>query len=571
MSISRSGALAALLGVSILSMVACESDNVTSPHNNQPGTSGSEWVTRIARTEPDVDLYAVYWDARGSSYYLGGDQTTSMQSTDGLDWQLVTAHGSTRVVGYAAAGSGVITVANTGRLDCGRCQDARYGQYGWEFTSIASNNSIAVIVGVSGHVVVHTGETQQEYDTGIGADFTDIAVETGMPFMATASDGIVRSSPDGIAWTAVSDTHSGKLRAIAVHGVSVVVLGENGEILQSADQGKTWKTIPGYSGLNDVTWNGSIFTAVGDNGQILDETPGLPWYAASTGLTTTLRTVTGGPRLVVAGDAGTILVSNDGREWEHVQPAREMDFTDVVWTGNKFIAGGEGLSASSIPIFLSDDGIDWNPVESVEDTWSIWGIQALAVHGTRAVASATAFGDWNGAYHQHAKLYASDDFQNWHIVHEAWDSYYAAEVLYLDGQFIAETSDEVLRSVDGENWTSEPLANYPFFAQVHSVTVRDNLAYGMDWYGNILSSSDLKSAQPAGKIDFPGSKTDISWTGSEFLACGYNSPERVWWSPDGHEWKAMNPGTTLNLWGIAGSDKRWVVVGEGGLIRTRDR
>jgi len=550
-------------------MLACDNNStVTTPVT--PEQPSPEWVTRTARGTPDPDLLAVCWNEDNGSFYCGGGEEITMESPNGDEWELRGSNGSGRVVGVASLGSAVIQVNSDGRILCETCRGGRLAQYNWSPAAVAANFSLAVVVGADGHVVTHDGLSQTEHETGIGADFTDVTWDGASSFIASASDGVLRRSVDGATWTPFSDTHAGRLRSVAAKDPAIVALGEAGQVLKSRDRGVSWQTADGLTGFQDVIWSGNEFMAVGDKGNVLIPNAMGGWRTISTGVDKTLRSVALGRVLVAVGDAGTIVTSSDGITWEQRQPGRWLDFDDVIWTGTRFLACASVLPGV-MPAYLSSDGIAWSPVISVEDPYSIDRFSKVAWSGTRAIASADGIAYWWNGEHAFARVYSSDDLQHWRIVAETHDSYYADNVIWLNNEFFVVCSDEVLRSPDGENWISEPTANYSILSAFIGVTVRDQTAYGMTMDGRLFTSSSLTSWHEIGGMNLPGVKMDITWTGSGFLACGYNTTKHVWWSSDLSTWEAMDPNTGFDLFGAAGSSERWVVVGRNGTIRTLDR
>lgn len=565
-SLSRRNLVLILSALALPEISACGGDSVTPP-TLPPAPA---WTRRVADADLAPDLYTVY---RGDAYRAGGDLGTDMQSYNGSHWWLHRNEGSGRVLGYADLFWGPVSVRSGGVLTCKDCPGDTYKDYDWEFTAIAGFNHGVVAVGETGHVVTYDGTTQTEYQTDVPADFTDVTAHNDGYYLAACSDGTIRKSSFGVTWNLVGNTGAGRLRSLAAHGTAIVAVGGEGQLVRSDDSGATWKTDNQFTGLRDVGWSGSHFVAVGDGGFILVADRSAfgqsGWRRVPSGTTLKLRSVSNNSPIFAVGDAATILTSNDDLTWRRREPAHPEKFTEVMWTGSQFVAAA-GLPAAS-PVYNSRDGITWERAGTVEQGSSIWGFIGLGSSGTRAIASANVLGLNGGP--SHARVYASDDLQNWRIVHEAPNSEYAQEVFLLNGKYYVVCSNELLRSPDGETWTSLPRFTYARLIGFASVTVCDNVLYGIQWEGGLESSTDLVGWQSAGNLSLPGLKADINWTGTGFLVSGYTNggfEGRVWWSRDGYNWKDIQPDTEDLLSGSAASGQRWVVVGDNGAIFTRE-
>lgn len=89
----------------------------------------------------------------------------------------------------------------------------------------------------------------------------------------------------------------------------------------------------------------------------LDPNLGLTWSATSTGTNANLWDVVWtGTRLFAVGDGGTVLSSTDGTSWTTASSGGEVAFTSVAWTGARLVA-----LDSMGRILTSDDGAAWSP------------------------------------------------------------------------------------------------------------------------------------------------------------------------------------------------------------------
>lgn len=142
----------------------------------------------------------------------------------------------------------------------------------------------------------------------------------GDQFVAVGPSGALATSPDGASWTSRSSGVTTVLRGAARSPATLVVVGDAGVILTSADGGATWT--PRASGttypLRRVTWTGSEFFAVGGSGRLLRSPDGAAWTTQPTPYTASPSDFAlndlawipeGGGRLVLVGDGGLVATS----------------------------------------------------------------------------------------------------------------------------------------------------------------------------------------------------------------------------------------------------------------------
>lgn len=184
-------------------------------------------------------------------------------------------------------------------------------------------------------------------------------------FLAMAAGGKLRTSPDGITWTARSTGISTRLRAAATSLTVAVIVGDEGTILRSTD-GITWssQTSGTSEDLRDVTYAIGLYVAVGTNGTILTSPDGITWTSRTSGLTTedlygvTSNVFQGIASLFVAVGSGTesaILTSPDAVTWTARSSGTTDDLLSIAWKLSVFVAvGGAGK------ILSSSNGITWS-------------------------------------------------------------------------------------------------------------------------------------------------------------------------------------------------------------------
>ncbi|GEM_PF-2166843 len=144
-----------------------------------------------------------------------------------------------------------------------------------------------------------------------------------------------------------------------------VAVGNNGQILISADQNSWTTTTAGVFTLNDIAWSGSLskYYAAGDNGSLYYSTNGTTWTSISLDTLSALNgiAISGGGFITLVGDNGSIITSNGGTSWTYQPNIVENNLNSVATNydleglNNLFIAVGDGGS-----ILTSIDGSSWS-------------------------------------------------------------------------------------------------------------------------------------------------------------------------------------------------------------------
>ena len=112
-----------------------------------------------------------------------------------------------------------------------------------------------------------------------------------------------------------------------------------------------------------------------------------------------------------------------------------MFFSDILWTGNKFVSGGfEG-------IYTSGDGKIWSVCETPEIYKSPY-VRGIAWSGNLFIVVDDHY------------VCTSSDGENWEVFDEPW---YVNTITWTVNKFLAVTLyDQVMSTTDGKTW-SEPM------------------------------------------------------------------------------------------------------------------
>ncbi|NOZ77691.1 MAG: hypothetical protein GXP48_00650 [Acidobacteria bacterium] len=138
----------------------------------------------------------------------------------------------------------------------------------------------------------------------------------------------------------------------------IVVVETHGTIDFSTD-GLAWsqRSIPGtHISWQNVVWTGSMFMAIGSQGEVAVSPDGLVWAMRrrpGNGVDASFA-ATNGNLTVVAGAYGSLAWTVDGRRWTYVSQTTSEDLNSVRWTGDRFVASGNGGA-----VLESADGRSW--------------------------------------------------------------------------------------------------------------------------------------------------------------------------------------------------------------------
>lgn len=245
------------------------------------GVSDYDHIIRSVNGEVWSDT--TLWDVRnlcsitfGNGRFLAVDEEKILSSADGLVWKI----------------DAVMPMQN--------------------FRSIAYGNSRFVILsGIGDHQLLSSSGdnvwTKSVYTTNKSCISVAFCNDR---FLLCGEGGMLRSSTNGVSWTAVQTGDSRTLNNAAWGSNQYVVVGNKGTILTSAN-GVTWqdRSLPEeWRDLFDVRWCGDRFVAAGYYGILCTSTDGIAWSLDSGVTHHNLNAIAfNEKRIIVAGDLGAII------------------------------------------------------------------------------------------------------------------------------------------------------------------------------------------------------------------------------------------------------------------------
>jgi photosystem II stability/assembly factor-like uncharacterized protein len=407
-----------------------------------------------------------------------------------------------------------------------------------------------VLAGDIGTILTGTGGAWAQAPGIPNTGLRGIAARPGL-IAASGTNGVVMTSPDGLAWQQASAGTTEILWGGTAVGQELWLSGAQTTVIRSAD-GTTWTPVPTFPAPTDSTaaprpliWQlaaeDETVVGVGDFGAILNgDAGGLTAVASPTD--EILRGVTvGGGRWVAVGSGGKVLYSDDGLDWRLGTAPTTVDLRGVAWTGSDFVAVGDQSTVIS-----SADGRTWAE--------EVTAMPCALLGVARAKSRFLAVGGGG-------RVLLSFGARRWEDVRRPTDSdLYGAT--YGRGRVIAVGSGGTILSSRnaGKSWRERRSHTQ---LKLHTVfwTGEEYLAGGD--IGRVLSSPNGRNWR---RVDFPGfhSVRGFATDGSTVVAAGAGTIARL--APGG-EWELEQAGFARFQTSVAYGDGAFVVVGHNGEVQ----
>lgn len=187
-----------------------------------------------------------------------------------------------------------------------------------------------------------------------------------------AASGRIATSPDGVTWTARTETFTDRINGIAWNGTTLVAVGNGCEIETSTD-GVTWtsRTPGGAEPIWGIAWGAGLFVSGRETGEVWTSPDGVTWTQRGNPMEESADGVYGVTyaigRFVAVGADGLSMFSFDGINWSpgFTVPCVILEGVTYFEAGGVFLAAGTGYATlGSVGIVLASiDGIVWRAVE----------------------------------------------------------------------------------------------------------------------------------------------------------------------------------------------------------------
>lgn len=284
----------------------------------------------------------------------------------------------------------------------------------------------------------------------INPNYTGAMVDpNSQAILVWGSDGVIQRSTDTRTWEFVGTPTTAQLNHIVSGGDALVAVGEQGTVLRSVDQGKTWNRI-----LADTAANLKALSYSGVHRR---------WFAVGTG--------------------GTLLRSDDdGQRWQKIALGKGLAMLDIeaIFVSPKsqrlFIGGSRGLFG-----FSDDGGVNWQVMQLDLDT-PLSGFYAF----NDVLVATSAYGNL---------LVSRDEGSNWQLIETDGQAFFNDGV--FDGAanvfLLASHNGKILRTADNaETWQ---LIDAPFHGAANYlgnvvIDKQKNVLRAFGHYGTHLISRD---------------------------------------------------------------------------------
>ncbi len=465
---------------------------------------------------------------------------------------------------------------------------------GNSLASVVFAQNLFVAVGQGGTILTSSNGTNWILQTSPTANSLANVAWLNGKFIAVGEKGTILTSADATNWTIVPSGVTTTLSASAYGGGSYVIVGPQGTVLQSST-GLSWSKCLGISTslyLNSVAFGAGTFIAITSQGEVIQSWDGSAWNPESS---------LGGYPNQVAYLSGRFIImdermwsSVDGFAWAStwVNPAPDVV---TVAEGSYIGAGAGGV------IQVSNNGTNWSWMTAYQSSGDLTGIAFgnstyVAVGALGVIRTSTDRTNWffrNRALSNGGTLYgltyANGEFvavgegeigpggileQDPLLFSGSSSDWYARasgnfttleDIAYGQGLYVLAGGYGIRTSTNGIDWTNRSSG---LSGQLSSVNYVNGLFILTGWSGSLSTSPDGITWTPRTTGATTKTLMDTTYGNGLFVSVARTpggSSGAVLTSGDGVTWTNRS---TVNLCGICFAKGLFVVVGDGGVIRT---
>jgi hypothetical protein len=489
------------------------------------GGSAAKWNWEVRSPSPTLEsLYGVEWI--GSKIVVTGEHGIVLTSADGNQWV------KTRITHSAGD-----------MIDL------------WQLAK--SEKELVMASNIHGVIWRSTdGVAWTAHAAGSGRSMIYSLSYSDGRFVALATSGTGRSqvskmltSPDGIAWTE---------RPLGIGGVSLhKALWTGSQFVAIGLQNSKWEGLKAFFGKSAKI--DTPVTAVSGDGETWSVTE-LPLASGGAGAKALTWT---GSLLVAVFPSGEIFTSPDGVSWTLQYTARDVDLTNVVWTGSRLVVLGTSLERGhhgKAAILISTDGKTW--------------AKANPADGAAKLSNVAWAGDQFVAVGYNGQILSSKDGANWAQKSPIGATGTLTKITSSGGKLVAVGAKTLVFSSDeGKHWIPGAV---PDDFQMNSVVGNGHRFVAVGRGGAIFLSSDGESWS-AKESECSQELKDAVWTGTQFVCVGIDDTKSpsgalVLTSTDGNKWmRRPMPDETGGLCAVVWTSQQLVAVGHRGtVVRSND-
>ncbi len=509
----------------------------------------------------------------GTTFWIVGDASSTMNSTDGITWNPVNVLSTRAMTGIAHNNATTIAVAGAQAIQYSTDGGTVWNNVrlfgltngGWIAGANQPGAVVAVVFGNGTYGMILSndqGYTWRGPYLNTATAINGITYSSSLnTYVVVGDGGTIYASGGGTVWTPATSGTIQNLRNVRwLNSTHYVAVGENGTILTSTNGG-TWvsQTTPGGVStitFRDVSWSGSVYVAVGDSGTILTSPDLVTW--------TQQTSITGSPQLngvawdgtkfvTVGGSPTALSTSSNGVTWVD-QDVTDMNYLkEVYYDGTNLIIGGFGILAWS-----NDHGVTWTHINNGYNSSAVYGGFVGDGSGSGILCSPST----------DIPIYSSNNGVKWFYTanRRAYTAAFDNTTYYVFGNGTFQTTNDITLT----NGLSPPqllagnlgINDAIFVAGPKYVAVGNN--------GLILTSNDAVTWiwnrwAGASRTLSPSNLNAILWDGSQFVVVGDHGTLLT--SPEGNTWTQQSDptGATRNLDFIAFGGGRYCTIANNGL------
>jgi hypothetical protein len=288
---------------------------------------GRRWSTVPAPVT--LDLRGVTWTGR--QFVAVGDESTVLSSPNGRRWRVDESAMPCALLGVAGGAGRVVAVGGAGRIQL-RAANGRWRSVprptAQDLYAVTRGPGRFVAVGADA-TVLSSARGNRWVRRRVPAKLNLHAVSwTGHGYLAGGDRGELLWSRDGSRWRRQSFPGFHSIRGFATDGSSVVAAGA-GTVATRPSTGGEWTLEPVGLGhfQTAVTYGDGRYVVVGHNGEVLESTDGAStWTPQASGVTQNLDAVIWTGKRFVATGEGVAIASADGSRWRplHAPSSRSI-------------------------------------------------------------------------------------------------------------------------------------------------------------------------------------------------------------------------------------------------------
>lgn len=314
--------------------------------------------------------------------------------------------------------------------------------FGFSSTVFADDNTI-ILPGTSAITSEWEANSQSK-----GYKITSLAWDNSKRYIAVGTNGVVRTSKNGIDWVTKFFNEPVELNSIIYDGKGFIAVGKEGVILKTTD-GTNW--IKCYSDsqkwFSKVSVGNNVYVAVGES--IMYSTDGVSWNAAVIPSVSASREYTDiifdGKCFLVCSADGKVISSSDGQNWGLNASVDSHILSGIVWNGDKYVL----ISGDTGEIFVSKDATHWEVSAKTQA-----GIRtAIMWDGTRFIVLGDLF---RSSSTDNRVMLISSDGYNWKMKSlSVSKGSFLYNINYDGSTYYLYDQNSIYRSKDLSSWETE--------------------------------------------------------------------------------------------------------------------